>query len=117
MQAQLGAPKQTTTPVQNAGTIITPRPPSKLDAGYTPLREEFAHITQKMYTQNLALSQTNRTLSMLRSIDSLILDSSRDLRHLSDDLARIFVDTVPYPVAGILSLSRYNDDLLTLQGF
>jgi signal transduction histidine kinase len=104
---------------------VTTTPPVGLDTHtsasastpYTPLRDEFAHVTQKMYTQNLALAQTNRTLSMLRSIDSLILDSSRDLPHMTDEISQILVETVPFPVAGILSLNRYNEDIITLQGF
>ncbi len=36
------------------------------------LKKNFERIAQQMYTQNVALAQTNRTLSILRSIDLLI---------------------------------------------
>lgn len=115
MQPPTQAPQQ--PPTQSdlmPGESVVPLPKGDI---YMPLRNEFAHITQKMYTQNLALAQTNRTLSMLRSIDSFILDSSRDLAQLSDEICTIMVNTVPYPAAGILSLNKYDEEIITVQGF
>lgn len=81
-----------------------------------PLRQEFEHITRKMYTQNLALAQTNRTLSILSKIDELSLDSSRDIKYLSLEICEIVVGAVPFPVAAILSLNKYQEEFMSLQG-
>ncbi|MFO0882170.1 MAG: hypothetical protein U0491_01855 [Candidatus Saccharimonadales bacterium] len=42
------------------------------------LKADFERIARQMYTQNLALVQTNK-ISILRAIDLLILESSRNL--------------------------------------
>lgn len=81
-----------------------------------PLRKEFQHITQRMYTQNLALAQTNRTLSILRAIDLLVLESNRDLVQLSVDITKAITDSSPYTFVGIMSLARNDDKFINLHG-
>jgi signal transduction histidine kinase len=82
-----------------------------------PLKSDFERIAQRMYTQNLALVQTNRTLSILRAIDLLILESKRDLQQLSTDISNAIIELSPYAAVSILSLSNYSDHFLNLQGF
>ncbi len=84
---------------------------------HMPLKSEFEHIAQKMYSQNLALAQTNRTLTILRAIDLLILESSRDLQQMSTDISKAIIGSSPYAVVGVFSLNSYNDHFLNLQGF
>lgn len=86
-------------------------------SGHLPQINDFERIAQKMYTQNLALSQTNRTLSILRAIDLLVLDSSRNLQQLSTNISQVIIDSSPYAVVAILSLNSNNDNFLNLQGF
>src|SRR5665213_2540647 len=102
------APKLTATPTIPIG--------QKTDVHF-PLRNDFERIAQKMYTQNLALVQTNRTLSILRAIDLLILESSRDLAQLSTDISKAIIESSPYALVAILSLNRYNEHFINLQGF
>ena len=92
-------------------------PSSGIPDSYFPLRNEFEHITRKMYTQNLALSETNRTLTILRAIDLLILESKRDLPHLSVNISEAIVNSSSYLMAGMMSLNRHNDRLVNMQGF
>ena len=82
-----------------------------------PLRQDFARIAQRMYTQNLALVQTNRTLSILRAIDLLVLEAKRDLQQLSTDIASSIIESTPYAVIAVMSLTSYSDHFLNLQGF
>lgn len=84
---------------------------------HAQLKENFERIAQQMYTQNLALAQTNRTLSILRAIDLLILDSTKNLKQLSSEISKAVVDEAPYIFVSILSLDHYNNDVLTMQGF
>ncbi len=81
-----------------------------------PLRKDFERIAQRMYTQNLALAQTNRTLSILRDIDILILEPGRDLQQLSTELCNAVIGSSPYAMVSILSLNRYNEHFINLQG-
>jgi len=78
---------------------------------------EFERIAQHMYTQNLTLVQTNRTLSVLRAIDLLTLESSRDLRQLSTDIAKAITKSTPYGLVGILTLNQHSDTVLHFQGY
>lgn len=78
---------------------------------------DYARIAQQMYTQNAALAQTNRTLSILRTIDLLILDSTKNLKQLGKEIARSVIDASPYVMAGILSLDHYKDADISMQGF
>ena len=80
------------------------------------LRAEFERVAQQMYTQNLALAQTNRTLSILRAIDLLILESSRDLPQLSIEISQAIIDASNYAVVAIFSLNEHSDSFLQFQG-
>lgn len=106
-------------PIQptEAALDISPQPVTPVPGVQYPLRSDFERIAQRMYTQNLALVQTNRTLSILRAIDLLILESKRDLQQLSTDITNAIIELSPYAVVAILSLSNYGDHFLNLQGF
>lgn len=80
------------------------------------LRAEFERIAQQMYTQNLALAQTNRTLSILRAIDLLILESTRNLSELSADISQAIIDASSYAIVSIFSLNQHNEEYLSFQG-
>jgi signal transduction histidine kinase len=81
------------------------------------LRKDFERIAQQMYTQNVALAQTNRTLSILRAIDLLILDSSRNLKDLSSDISKAILIESPYVFVGIMSLNHHRETHIAMQGF
>lgn len=83
---------------------------------HMPLRKDFERIAQRMYTQNLALAQTNRTLSILRDIDILILEPGRELQSLSQEICKAIISSSPYAMVAILSLNRYNEHFINLQG-
>ena len=80
------------------------------------LRAEFERIAQQMYTQNLALAQTNKTLSILRAIDLLILESTRNLAELSTDISRAIIESSSYAIVSIFSLNQHNEEYLQFQG-
>lgn len=81
------------------------------------LRADFERIAQNMYTQNLALVQTNRTLSALRAIDLLTLESSRNLQQLSTDISKAITSSAPYALIAVLSLNQHSDQFLSFQGY
>lgn len=85
-----------------------------LDFGVLPT--DYAQIAQQMYTQNAALAQTNRTLSILRTIDLLILNSSKNLTQLGSEISQAVIDASPYVLVAILSLDHYKDTDISVQG-
>lgn len=90
---------------------------SATSANPDQLKENFERIAQQMYTQNVALAQTNRTLSILRAIDLLILDSSKNLKQLGLEISKAVIEASPYIVVCILSLDHHKDTSLSMQGF
>jgi signal transduction histidine kinase len=81
------------------------------------LRGELKRIARVMYTQNLALAQINRMLTILRTIDLLILESNRDLKQLSTKISKAVVDSSPYSAVAIFALNQHDDQYLTFQGW
>ncbi len=103
--------------MQNASPIT--KEPSIKSAGpqaVSILKGEFEHIAQQMYSQNLALAQTNRTLSILRAIDLLIIEASRDLPQLSTDVAKSIIEASSYALVIIYALNQHGVDYLQFQG-
>lgn len=80
------------------------------------VKGQFEHIAQQMYTQNLALAQTNRTLTILRAIDVLIIEAKRDLPALSEEIAKAITDASGYPMVLLYSLGKHGEHHLQFQG-
>jgi signal transduction histidine kinase len=96
---------------------LNQKKPSTTIKKHRPKIGDFERIAQKMYSQNLALAQTNRTLSILRAIDLLVLEASRNLPQLSSEISNAIVEATPYAMIAVLSLNNYNERFLTLQGY
>jgi signal transduction histidine kinase len=98
--------------------LTTDKPNQELpQTAEAALRKDFERIAQQMYTQNVALSQTNRTLSILRAIDLLILDSSRNLKTLSTEISKAIINQSPYSFVGIMSLNHHHETHISMQGY
>lgn len=80
-------------------------------------RSDLERIAQVMYTQNLTLAQINRTLSILRAIDLIILESNRELKQLGNDISEAIINSSPYPMVAIFSLNDSKDRFLNFQGW
>lgn len=52
---------------------------------------ELEHVTQEMYKKNAELFHTNKTLSILQKINSIILSSVTDLRQVSAQVAEVLI--------------------------
>lgn len=95
----------------------TANSPTAEVAQHSPLRSELKRIAQAMYTQNLTLGEKVRTLTILRAIDLLILESTRDLKQLSADISKAITDASPFTLVGVLSINFHNDIYLNFQGW
>ena len=56
------------------------------------LSKELAHVTQEMYKKNLELSQKNKTLSLLRKIDAIILSSATNIEQIAQRVADVVIE-------------------------
>lgn len=86
-------------------------------AKHAHLKTDLGRIAKAMYTQNLTLGEKVRTLSILRSIDTLILQSNRDLNQLSADISKTIIESSQFSLVGVLSLNYFNDQYLNYQGW
>jgi signal transduction histidine kinase len=80
------------------------------------LEQDLEHITQEMYRRNKELADTNRTLSLLRTIDSLVLESHDSIKVLSEQIAAAISKTTEYPVVAIYGASALGTEKLEPYG-
>lgn len=81
------------------------------------LEQDLEHITQEMYRRNKELADTNRTLSLLQSIDSLVLKSHEDIKILSTQISSVIAATNEYPLVAIIGPSNLVANNLETYGF
>lgn len=62
---------------------------------------EFAHVAQEMYKKNLELAERNKTLSLLRHIDEIVLSSVTDTTQVSAEIVQAVVKDGDFLLAGI----------------
>ncbi len=80
------------------------------------LEEDLARVNQQIYSRNLELAQTNKTLALLQSIDSLVLREQESVRPLSALLTRIIVTTTNYPFVAIMGYQTRDKQQLGIYG-
>jgi signal transduction histidine kinase len=75
------------------------------------LELDMAELSQEMYKRNLELADTNQALSLLRTIDNLVLESHDELAILCQNIARAVIDHSTYPLVAILANPPHKDFL------
>lgn len=78
------------------------------------LEADLEHVTQEMYRRNKELVDTNKILSLLRTIDNLVLESRDSLGVLSGQIANFIATIAEYPFVAILTrqtMEVYRHDL------
>lgn len=66
---------------------------------------DLARINQEMYKKNLELAERNKTLSLLRKIDEIILSTVTDIREIARQVCTILVNDGEYQTAAIYLLT------------
>ena len=94
---------------------LQPKLPA-MSAKRQKLEQDLEHITQEMYRRNKELADTNRTLSLLRTIDTLVLESHDSLPVLSGQITDAIASTTEYPLVAIYGTSSLGTDKLEKQG-
>lgn len=80
------------------------------------LKQDIANITQEMYERNQELADTNRTLSLLRAIDIIVLNSQESVKVLSVRMAEAISKSMKYPLVVFLGQSSHEPGYLQVYG-
>ena len=75
------------------------------------LELDMAQLSQEMYKRNLELAETNQVLSLLRTIDNLVLESHDELQVLCQSITKAIIEHSPYPLVAILAIPPSRDYL------
>ncbi len=81
------------------------------------LERDIEHITGEMYKRNKELAETNKTLSLLRTIDALVLESHATLKTVSEHITEAIVQVTDYPFVSLLTRSAHSKQELLLNGW
>lgn len=81
------------------------------------LERDLEHVTEEMYKRNRELAQTNQTLSLLRAIDSIVLESPESMKVVCDRIATAITTAADYPLIALLTRSPHHSESLELYGW
>lgn len=70
------------------------------------LQEMYANVSQQMYARNRELAETNKTLSLLKTIDALVLESHASLKVVCQHITDAIAQATDYPFVGLLTRAR-----------
>lgn len=73
---------------------------------------ELTHITEEIYKKNAQLAEVNRLLTLLRSIDEIVLSSVTDIKQNAQQVTRLVVGATGVVAIGILLM---DEDKLNLK--
>lgn len=89
-------------PPQTTQTPPAPQPaPAQTP---TPPPIDLEHVNREMYKRNLELAERNKTLSLLRKLDELILNSVTDVKETSSQVTKLLVEEADFRLAAIFLL-------------
>jgi signal transduction histidine kinase len=80
------------------------------------LERDVEHITAEMYKRNRELAETNKTLSLLRTIDTLALESHTTLKLVCEHITEAITQVTDYPFVGLLTRTSSSKEQLSLYG-
>jgi signal transduction histidine kinase len=81
------------------------------------LQISLQEISQQMYVRNKELAETNKTLSLLRTIDALVLESHTSIQMVCEHITEAITQVTDYPFVGLLTRSSHTREEVTLYGW
>ncbi len=81
------------------------------------LEQDIAHVTEEMYRRNKELAEINRTLSLLRTIDALVLEPHTSLKMVCAHITQAITQAADYAFVGLLTRSSRTREELTLKAW
>lgn len=100
-------------------TVVEAPPDNRLNLPFQKRRQlerDIEHITAEMYRRNRELAETNKTLSLLRTIDALVLEPHASLKMVCEHIAEAIGQATDYPFVGILTRAARDKDEVVLRG-
>lgn len=80
----------------------------------SPPSQELTHIAQEMYKKNFELDEKNRTLSILRKIDEIILSTVTDIKEIAQHVADVVVSDAEFKAVFIFMYNKRTNELSRL---
>lgn len=77
--------------------------------------DQVAHVTEEMYKQNLELAERNKTLTLLRKIDEVVLGSATDVEKVTQLIANVLLDDSDFNFSAIYVTDKFKS-YMTAQG-
>ena len=81
------------------------------------LQEMYANVSQEMYARNRELAEINKTLSLLKTIDALVLESHASLKVVCQHITDAIAQATDYPFVGLLTRANNSEDDMRLYGW
>ena len=81
------------------------------------LERDLEHVSEEMYKRNRELAETNKTLSLLRTIDTLVLESHSSLKQVCEQICLAITQLTDYTFVSLLTRSTHQESSLTLYGW
>ncbi len=81
------------------------------------LIQDNEHIREELYKRNLELVETNKTLSLLRTIDNIVLQSQEPVKSVCEQIAQAICAVTGHPLVGLLTPSLHFQSDLELFGW
>ncbi len=81
------------------------------------LEKDIEHVTEEMYRRNKELADTNRTLSLLQTIDAIVLESHANLKDVCEHITEAITQAAEYAFVGLFTKSNHDREELVLNGW
>lgn len=81
------------------------------------LERDIDSVTAEMMQRNQELAETNKTLSLLRTIDAMVLESHASLKMVCAHITEAITQSSDYALVALLTKSSHTRDELTLNGW
>ena len=99
------------SPDDNTKTVLLPFHKRK------QLERDIDTVNAEMLQRNKELAETNKTLSLLRTIDAMVLESHTSLAMVCSHITEAITQSSDYDFVGLLTRSSHTREELTLNGW
>lgn len=99
------------------GETPVTKPPTLPFQKRKQLERDIQHVTEEMYKRNKELAETNKTLSLLRNIDALVLESHASLKMVCEHITQAIAQATDYPFVGLFTRTAHSKEEMRLYGW
>lgn len=74
-------------------------------------------VSEQMYAHNQELAETNKMLSLLRTIDALVLESHASLKLVCEHITQAVAQATDFPFVGLFTRASHAEEQMRLYGW